>query len=438
MNKKKENLCKIANKIDQENEKQKLNEIYNHLHRLQNRMDEITSQIYLMHEQCIENPSNIIVKDKIESKYNGDDQDDDDDDIEQYKSLEIMRDIMLGLNRTFNEWKFIVSKINPNSKLLEKYKDIGFEHQGLVYSNKYRYHQEMETVIEDDNYIDDDDEKLISVKSEQKSIMSGLFAKLNKQRAKMSITQDGEELYEPTEEAKHTLRARMKKQEEKEDDLLNVSMVKAGNGICAMDKYNMMDELKNVLKTRKQAAINKFQEKRRAQIGQSANDKDEMKYNNNDNYNPLSRMEAMKNIRGSYPSEEIIENYYSDRSSDDQVNEEETLSQEQEKRFLMELNRLGLGNGAFMTSTNTQISSFGYDREKDKNTMSLFAVLQNQNKREMKSVLNGNADDVEVEFELNGDDNDREYQSELQKTFSEARSDDEGATMADELAALMQ
>ena len=118
-------------------------------------------------------------------------------------------------------------------------------------------------------------------------------------------------------------------------------------------------------------------------------------------YNVMSREHAMANIRGSYPSEEVIENYYSDGSSDDE-DEQDTVTQEQEKRFMMELNRLGLKN-AFVTTTNTQISSFGYDRQKDKNTMSLFAVLQNQNKREMKSVLNGDADDVEVEFKLNDD-----------------------------------
>ena len=477
INEKKENLHKIDGKMDNDRDKHALNEIYNHLHRLQNRMDEMTSQIYLMHEQCIENPENIMVKSKIESKYDDDNDDDIDiqDEIEQYKSLEIMRDIMLGLNRTFNEWKFIVSKINPHSKLLEKYKNIGFGNQGLISSNKYRYHQELENVIQDDSFIDDDDdEKAMSFKDEQQNIMSGLFAKLNKQRAKMSITEDGEELYEPTEEAKRSLKAKVQKDNNgNNEDLLSASMVKPGSGISIMDKYNMVDELKNVLKTRKQAAIKKFQKQRTTNKDATNNEEENETKDENDKncmekkedideeemkYNMMNKMEAMRNIRGSYPTEEVIENYYSEGSSDDEEDDEETVTEQQEKRFLMELNRLGLGSGAFVTTrTNTEIQSFGYDRQQDKNTMSLFAVLQGQNKKEMKSVLNGTAHDMEVEFKMNNNEIEKEekeeldeieedeenekqinYESELQKSFQDTRSDDDGGTLADELSGLMQ
>merc|ERR1712113_880612 len=101
-----------------------------------------------------------------------------------------------------------------------------------------------------------------------------------------------------------------------------------------------------------------------------------------------------------------------------------------------------------------EISSFGYNSMNDGNNMSMFAMLQQNNKKEIESVLNGNADDVEVEFALNGNGNQIEkdenkcdheqfkdfddHKSELQKSFEEQRSDDEGGTLADELGGLLQ
>merc|ERR1712130_964890 len=95
------------------------------------------------------------------------------------------------------------------------------------------------------------------------------------------------------------------------------------------------------------------------------------------------------------------------------------------------------------TTSNTQISSFGYDTKRDRNAMSMFAMLQKNNKKEIDSVLNGTANDIQVEFklnvdnEINDDESKEEYiidqTSELQKSLQDQRSDDEGGTLADEL-----
>ena len=104
------------------------------------------------------------------------------------------------------------------------------------------------------------------------------------------------------------------------------------------------------------------------------------------------------------------------------------------------------------TKTNTQIQSFGYVQRNDEKTMSLFAVLQNQNKREIESVLNGTADDVGVVFDREDKDqaqeqdvdendcrdSDVDFRSALQRELKDNRSDDEGGTLADELSALVE
>merc|ERR1712083_1025578 len=52
-------------------------------------------------------------------------------------------------------------------------------------------------------------------------------------------------------------------EQREERDLLSAGMAAPGSGISVMDKLNMVDELKNVLRNRKQAAIRRFQEKKR-------------------------------------------------------------------------------------------------------------------------------------------------------------------------------
>jgi len=138
-----------------------MKEIYNHLYRLQHRIDEMTSSIYLLHEECTENPNGVLVDGSIESKYHDQrgiaEPVDIGDEVEQYKSLDILRNVMLGINRSFNEWKYIVSVIYPDSKLLEKYKNIGFGSAYSLWSDHHhlsRYDATMETVHHDPNVVE--------------------------------------------------------------------------------------------------------------------------------------------------------------------------------------------------------------------------------------------------------------------------------------------
>eukprot|EP01084_Bolivina_argentea_P165235 287084_1 len=211
--------------------------------------------------------------------------------------------------------------------------------------------------------------------------MGGLFAKLNKQRAKMSITEDGEEMYEPTDEARQSIRSAAAM--ENDGDMLDAAMVKPGSGVSVVDKYQMVDELKNVLKNRRKAAIQRFK------TGNTTI-KEEKDHDEEDE--SADRMQSVNNIRNAYPREQVIENDYSDSSED----YGDAVSEAQEKQFLMELNRLGLSS-ALMTTRNTEIQSFGYDAKRDENTMSLFAVLQAQNKAQIDRVLKGKEEDIEME-----------------------------------------
>ena len=403
-NVKKRNLSKIEEKLNENGlspngtntantaNTESLKEIYQHLHRLQHRVDEITSSIYLLHEQCITNPDRVLVDGPIESKYSElDDNEEVDigDEVEQYKSLEILRNVMIGINRSFNEWKYIVSVIHPDSKLLDKYKNIGFGPIPSLWAHhRRRYDPKMETVHQSE-----DDERRFE--EQKKKVMTGLFAKLNKQRARMSVTNDGEELYEPNMEAIRQRISAEQKEKESQDgedqrDLLSASMETPGSGISTMDKLNMVDELKNVLRNRKQAAIRRFQEKQRRERAESHNieehgddgyneRKDEEEedsegdpvdgdnefvgnelneINKINGFNTFNPFAEPRNVRGGY-HEELIENEYDVRSSDEEdLGPETTVTEEQERRFMMEMRRLGFHNGALMTTkTNTQIQS---------------------------------------------------------------------------------